>query len=281
MKSASPELQALLDDDAFLMADLYTLTLKVGGVLYYTSADIPLTWAGHTYTPITVERGNTGLVAGIEVDSMSVEFTPWPEHTLAGNPFLASVVAGVLDGAEIKVERAYLADWRLPVVGALHRFEGAVSDVELDGITAKLRVVSLLSVLNVKMPRNVYQAACANSLYDAGCGVSKAAFGAAGTIQSGATQEVLVTNLSQTAGYFDQGMITFLTGANAGQSRTVKTHASGVLTLANPLRWTPAVGDTFTVWPGCDKTMDTCANRFSNLSKFRGFPWIPVPESAY
>ena len=281
MKSASAELQALLGADTFLMADLYTVTLKVGGVLYYTSADIPLTWASHTFAPITVARGTTRIVAGIQVDAMDVAFTPGAQHTIAGNPFLASVIAGVLDGAEIKVERAYLSDWRTPVVGALHRFEGAVSEAELDGITAKLRVVSLLSGLNLKMPRNVYQAACAHSLYDGGCGVSKAAFGAAGTIQSGTTRESLVTNLAQATGYFDQGMVTFLTGANAGQSRTVKAHASGVLTLANPLRWTPAVGDAFTAWPGCDKSMTTCTNRFSNLSKFRGFPWIPVPESAY
>lgn len=281
MKASTPELDALLASNEFRLADLYTVTLKVGGVLYYTSADIPLAWDGHTFTPITISRGSTRIVAGIEVDSMNMEITPGAQHTIAGQPFLASVLAGVLDGAEIKVQRAYLAGWRQPVVGALHRFEGAVSDAELDGITAQLRVVSLLSILNTKMPRNVYQAACAHSLYDAGCGVSKAAFGATGLIQSGATKEALVTNLLQADGYFTQGMVTFVTGQNAGQSRTVKAHASGVLTLANPLRWTPAIGDQFTAWPGCDKTMATCSSRFSNLSKFRGCPWIPVPESAY
>jgi uncharacterized phage protein (TIGR02218 family) len=35
------------------------------------------------------------------------------------------------------------------------------------------------------------------------------------------------------------------------------------------------VGDTFTYAPGCDKTRETCCNKFNNILNFRGFPDIP------
>ena len=34
-------------------------------------------------------------------------------------------------------------------------------------------------------------------------------------------------------------------------------------------------GDTVTVYPGCDKKMATCRDKFSNQARFGGFPWIP------
>ena len=40
-------------------------------------------------------------------------------------------------------------------------------------------------------------------------------------------------------------------------------------------------GDAFTVAVGCDHTPATCAARFANLARFRGFPYVPPPQLAY
>lgn len=281
MKAASAALIALLDSDEFRLADAYTITPKVGAVLRYTSADIALTHGGHIYQPIVIARSRTRTVLGIEVDSLKIRISPAPDLTLNGNPFMAAVIAGALDGALVKVERLYMPAWGDTSAGALHGFEGRVADTELDGLEVRITVKSLLELLNVKMPRNVYQVGCCNSLYDAACGVSKAAFGVAGAVQSGSTREVLQTNLAHASGYFDQGMLVFGTGPNAGVTRTIKAQAGGVVTLSTPLAATPTVGDGFTAWPGCDKTLSMCQARFANQARFRGFPWIPVPETAY
>jgi hypothetical protein len=42
----------------------------------------------------------------------------------------------------------------------------------------------------------------------------------------------------------------------------------------------PNTGDTFTAYPGCDKTQNTCTSKFNNLVNFGGFPYVPVPEAA-
>lgn len=281
MKSASSGLIALMDSRQFRLADLFTFTLKSGTVLRYTNLDMPIVYGGQTFTPMVISRTRTRIVTGVEVDTMTIKIAPG--GALVGSvPFLQSVMAGALDGAVVKVERAYMGAWGDTTPGALHLFEGEVSDTELDGIEVTLRVWSMLALLNIKMPRNVFQAGCVNTLYGSACGVSKAGKAVPGTAQAGSSKEVLLTALAQAAGYFTQGIVTFNSGANAGATRTIKLHESGgTLTLAVPLTYTPAAGDSFTAYPGCDKTLDTCTSRFANQTRFRGFPWIPVPETAY
>ena len=77
---------------------------------------------------------------------------------------------------------------------------------------------------------------------------------------------------------YQQGTIAFTSGANTGADVTIKAASNGNLILAYPLPYAPATGDTFVATYGCDHTMNTCKSRFSNLSQFRGFPFVPPPQ---
>ena len=85
------------------------------------------------------------------------------------------------------------------------------------------------------------------------------------------------TSLAAVDGDFNQGKILFTSGANAGLSRAVKAYlnASGAVSFALPLPTAPAIGDSFTAYPGCDQTMARCSGRFGNLIHFRGQPFTP------
>jgi hypothetical protein len=37
-------------------------------------------------------------------------------------------------------------------------------------------------------------------------------------------------------------------------------------------------GDTYKLFPGCDKRGVTCVGRFNNVENFRGYLYIPKPE---
>jgi len=87
--------------------------------------------------------------------------------------------------------------------------------------------------------------------------------------------------LGTAVGEFNYGAIEFITGPNAGVSVTVTKHLSSTLGLAIPLKSNPTAGDTFNVYPGCDRTLVRCLSGFSNVIRFRGQPWIPKPETAY
>lgn len=282
MKTADANLPALLATDQFRMADLYTITLKSGTIMRLTAADISLIVGGFIFAPAVIKRTRTRMVLGITVDTMTITISPGDGLTVMGNPLLQAVHSGAFDGATVLVERLFMAEWgNTATAGKVHIFEGNVSLPKVDGSKAVIRVKSMTEALNIQMPRNMFLPSCGRALYDNGCGLSKAAFATSGIVVGGSTKTAISASLAPAAGYFTQGHMIFNTGPNAGVIRTIKSHATNLLNLALPLAYAPLAGDTFTVYPGCDKTLDTCINKFNNKARHRGFKWVPVPETAY
>lgn len=281
MKSASTALTNLLNGStSFLMCDLYTWTLSDGTVMRYTSADIDISWGGNSFLSggVHLKRGATREVIGVEVDTLEVKASA--DATVAGLPFTQAVRQGAFDGAWLLLERAFLSSWPV-VVGTIIRFYGRVSDVRSGRTQTSFTIKSVLELLNAPMPRNLYQSVCLHTLYDTGCAVAKAGYTVTGAVTGTPTTTTVGSALAQASGYFDQGVLTFTSGACSGLKRTVKSFASGTFTFALPLPSPPSAGDTFSVFPGCDKTLSTCQAKFSNQTRFRGFPYIPVPETTF
>ena len=80
--------------------------------------------------------------------------------------------------------------------------------------------------------------------------------------------------------YFDNGQLVFTSGLNNGLVKAVRQYLGGQMSFNSPLPFVPNVGDTFTAYPGCDKTQATCSGKFTNLTNFEGFPYVPAPETA-
>ena len=78
-----------------------------------------------------------------------------------------------------------------------------------------------------------------------------------------------------TSEYFQNGVVTWLTGANVGLSMEVKLYRIGYLELFQPMPYAVVVGDTYTAVAGCDGQFVTCKTRFNNHINFRGEPWVP------
>lgn len=76
-------------------------------------------------------------------------------------------------------------------------------------------------------------------------------------------------------GWFDDGILTFTSGPMDGFTIEVKSYVSGVLELFLPMPFQPANSDTFTIEPGCNKTIDDCHGKFNNIVNHRGEPFIP------
>jgi uncharacterized phage protein (TIGR02218 family) len=283
MKSASAGLIALLNSsNQFYIADIYTFTLNTGGVLRYASSDGSLTVGGNTFdgTSVLIERSKIRTVIGVEVDTLDLTITALPTQLIGSTALLQALRNGAMDWARVKVERCFMPTWGDTSLGTITLFTGFVADMDIGRLSATIRVNSDMSLLNVQMPRNLYQPGCQNTLYDPVCTAVKASFGVAATVGiSGSTASTFPSNLINPTGYFDLGTVTWATGANAGLSNSVKQYVAGSFTLNTPLLSVPQPGDTFTAFPGCDKTQATCTSKFNNVINFRGFPYIPVPES--
>lgn len=281
MKTASAAMISLLGgNQSLFMADLYTFTLVGGFVARYTSADSPLTVGGNTFAvgPL-ISRSKIISKAGLEVQTMDMSIFADSTMLLNGKPWLQAARSGDLDGARVLVERVFMPTWGDTSAGKLWAFSGNVSDVEVARTEARVKVKSDLEKLNLQWPRNMYQPGCLHTLYDSGCTLNKASFGTSSSVASGSSVTQINCGLAQPTGYFSLGTMTFTSGVNSGITRTVKQYTPGVLILALPLVVPPVLGDSFTAYAGCDKQQSTCSGKFSNLANFRGYPYIPVPET--
>jgi uncharacterized phage protein (TIGR02218 family) len=79
----------------------------------------------------------------------------------------------------------------------------------------------------------------------------------------------------QASDYFGEGIVTWLTGNNAGVAQKVRTFSGGVFTLVLPMVLPIQVGDTFTALRGCRKRLSDCVAR-ANAVNFQGEPHRPT-----
>jgi uncharacterized phage protein (TIGR02218 family) len=288
MKTASPELLALLATRQFYSADLYLFTLIGGGTLHYCGGDQDIVYNGITWSagkgtgPYFDRQDNKAKChwkVGVEVDTLVFDVLPG-SSTVLGEAFLPAVKQGVFDGAELTLYRAFMPTYGNVAAGVVLMFAGRVAEVDAGRSLATFSVTSHLELLNQNMPRNLYQSGCVNTLFDASCGLSQPAFSVSGVVAAGSTASLVNTALPQASGYYALGALAFTTGANAGVSRTVKAWSGSQLTFFSPFPVAPATGDSFTITAGCDKTQATCSGKFNNLARFRGFPYVPENSTA-
>lgn len=226
------------------------------------------------------ERTKCNWTVGLKVDTLEFSILPGAA-TLSGVSYLKAARQGYFDGATLQLERAYMATFGDTSVGTVLLFLGRIADLVIDRLSISVSVNSHLELLDMLMPRNLYMPGCVNTLGDASCTVNLNSYAVNGVTQTGSTVSTVLTNaLGQAAGYFDLGKVKYTSGANSGLWRSVKSWTPGTLVLASPFPNTPGAGDTFTVYPGCDRTKLGGCTKFSNTANFRGFRWVPQPETA-
>ncbi len=295
--------------------DCFTLTLAGGSQSFYTNADVPVTvypdggsgidpdagvlalgvpgslvLAAAADVSPTVFLANSirisglkyKLAIGLDADEQEITIAAKESETLLGLPFLQALADGVLDGAYLTRDRAYLSAWNSPAIGSVTLFHGRISTLTRIGRTeAQLKVKSDLVLLDADMPRNLYQPSCWYTLYGFGCGLNKSSYAVSGTVGAGSTASSILWSNGEPGAYFNQGTVTFTSGALENVSATVSYSYSGGIVLVAPLTEAPAAGDSFLAYPGCDHTTGSsgCA-KFSNLANYPAFPYVPPPTTA-
>lgn len=119
---------------------------------------------------------------------------------------------------------------------------------------------------------------CRYDFGDARCTVNKAAVTVTGTVTaSGGVQSFTDTGRTEADDWFGAGEFEWLTGANAGVQTKVKTFASDVFTLAEPMLSAIQVGDTYSAVKGCRKRFrEDCITKHANGVNFGGEPDAPT-----
>ena len=299
MKAAGPNTLAALQSGQFWKAELYDLTLQSGLTLHFTDYDLPLVYNGNTYASnVVAKRGTITQKIGFSVDTLTLSLAPQPDApvplVVGSLSIMQAARLGYFDAAALTMYKVFMQQQTggmLPTNTnneAVLWWTGIVSQADVSRQSVNFSIVSDLQKLNVQMPRNLIQTGCTHTLFDSGCTLVKATYTVSGAVTATGPNSVnsFTTNLTGKADtYFALGIITFISGANNGLSYTVGAYlsANGVVTPITPLTNAPATGDTFTIIPGDDKTLNTCKTKFAadNSSHFRGALWVPVPETLY
>lgn len=133
-----------------------------------------------------------------------------------------------------------------------------------------------------------YQRMCRHSLYGRGCKVAKSLHAVAGVPSAVAGRTVTIPEASAYPnGFFATGMIEtpdgalrFITGHQGSQITLMRPMESLSKYFANQgygLNYGAVYGGLqVKLYPGCDRSRQTCNDRFNNLSNYGGFDWIPV-----
>lgn len=283
----SADVLALIASKQFVYADCFTITLNDGvTVLRYTSAQqdvnvIPLDGVmrvSYRAADVLISGMKFKLQIGVSVDEQDVKLSCQPASLINGTPFMLALKQGVFDGATINRDRFFAADFGQPWQGGAPMFHGVVSTLDAVGRTqAQIKVKSQLVLLNMNMPRTLYGPNCAHVLYDSECTLDRNSFVSHATCLAGCTSSVL--NWAGAATVHQLGTVYIENGAGVTEIRTIKRVDPGVsLTLAYPLTFTPAPGDLFNAYEGCDRTFTRCT-AFANTDHWRAFRFVPSPET--
>jgi uncharacterized phage protein (TIGR02218 family) len=311
MRTVSAELDVFLRGTTALyaMRHLVTMTMRAkptfSGGAWSTPAPPVYRWTDHHANlevgGLTYERGGEGTTnpiprvgkgreqLGVVISSRELALECGDTATIGGVRATVLAMRKGLDGAKVRIDRVYMPADGDVSLGAMHVFEGYVGETRvINGTVVVLTVESGIAQLAAtQIPRRAYQAGCSRSLYDSGCGVSKNTWTDTGTaVAAGSTTTVIRTSLTRADGYFALGSILFQTGANAGEQRQVVSYlnANGAVTVDRPLLAVPALGDSFAIYPGCNKVLLDASMgclRFSNSARHNGFPFAPRVEVMY
>ncbi len=275
MKTVPSALATHLSGDATTTCHCWRVTRRDGVVLGFTEHDHDLAFGGTSYLAAsgfskTEAEAASGLAAGTEEVAGGFSSEAIREDDLA---------AGRYDGARVEL---FLLNWAAPDQHMLLNAR-EIGEVSRAGGAFRAELRSLAHRLDQPQGR-VYGRRCDATLGDSRCRVDLSGWRGEGTV-------LAVTDPSRLAvsgpagfpsGFFRHGLLAFANGVTADvESHETMADGTSELTLWLPLEEPVAVGASFTITAGCDRSFATCRARFSNHLNFRGFPHVPGADFAY
>lgn len=250
--------------------ELYKFTRGVFS-WFYTSGDTNISFGGNTYLAEPIDRSRILSTQDIGKTTLNVNVS-------RRNSFVIQFIeTAPTDVISLTITRIHASDPDPSVI-----FSGRVINVGFKENTAKITCQPSQSILRRPGLRRLFQTTCPHVLYGPQCKVLRASFAIAATLSvvSGniltSPSFIISIDPSFDADWLLGGIVEINT-AGLIDKRFITEHdnSSGIITLNLPLS-NAIIGSTVTVFPGCDRTPNTCNNKFSVIENYGGFPFIPV-----
>lgn len=277
---------------------LFRIVLRDGAVLRYTDLDLDVMHdVGYGVEGFTASRGikRGPITAGLDlqIDNTWVRVGN-TDLTFGGvtRPLAHWVKVRKFQNAVVHI---YLYD-EARAAAASHS-SWIIQDAQASLTEVEFSLESFVSLLDVEIPRMVYQIECNHALGDRFCGVNLALYLVTSTVVTATTTLLQYGTLTPSTppppavayadGWFDKGEIEFMSGNLVGLRETLATHVSNTVAPLAPFPEAPDVGSTIRLWPGCLKRIVDCKGKFGSnraeaptdwFKRFFGFPYMEEME---
>lgn len=229
-------------------------------------------YGGNTYTSIPEARSN--LITADASQSSSDDFSVEIPATHA----LAQAYAGFIPPREVVVtvlRYQPISNLAMAIGG------GYVTALSFKGRMASFRVPGASDAFATQINAVSASRICNHILYDSLCTLDRAAFAVAATVIAITVDHKIVT-VSTIGGHPDQwfqhGEILHTT---TQERRSISDQTGTVVKVTYREPVSVGIGDSITLYAGCDHTIGTCKTKFSNVGNFGGLPRLPISNPFY
>lgn len=282
MKNLSVGLKAAIAEGTTTLARLFEIITPSGNLYRFTDHNEDIFYNSAGPPPAIQHRwhSSTGVSVASIVSSSTNSQSSTQVRVVYTSGFIEELdcIRGEFDGASMRV---LFVDWSDLLLGHGTLFEGILGSFQ-----NSFKGYGFFELFNkfaqLRRPLGaVYSPECRADLGDARCGVNIASLSNAFSVASVTSRSFFTVTATSGAAtkYYEQGTLVFNTGANAGRAVEVLTDPGTTVTrpirLVLPLPGDIIVGDTGTLYAGCDKRILTCKEKFGNAINFQGEPSVP------
>lgn len=276
MRTVPTGLASHIAGEELTLAQCVKITRRDGQVFAFSTCNEDLEVEGVVYSAAdsvsaTAQRSTVGTgVDNLEFIGLLTAETVTEEDLLAGR----------FDGAAIEIA---VVNWADPGAGKIILLSGWLGNVQLTDGQFVAEVRSKAQKLSQKIGELTSPLCRVHRLGDSRCKAALESFRHDRTVYSAGSRREMVFDADAAAtGYYDCGLVTFTSGANEGLCREVKAHVvddgRAAVELQEEFPFEIEVGDAATLEAGCDRRLETCHGKFTNVLNFRGEPHLPGNE---
>lgn len=244
---------------------------KRGGFSWrYTSNDEDVIHSGLLYTAATIKRNRIEVTQELSKNTLKISMSRRVEFAAQ---FIREPPTDIIKLTIIKIHDGDTED--------AISWKGHLLNVSFSKNEAQFSFQPIYASLKRPGLRRVYQLSCPHVLYGKECSIVKSTMVISATISAINTNEltspefIISINATYDAEWLVGGFIEYSVN-NLLTRRFITNHdnVNGTITLNLPIS-NLTIGKTINVYPGCDHIPETCSGKFSNITSYGGFPFIP------
>lgn len=274
-KTIGNDLKTHLAGECTTIATCWRIERTDSQEFFFTDHDTDIVYDGDTYESASgMLPSQLSQNLGMAVDNLDLL-----AFLQASKVTEADILAGLYDYAAFDI---FLINYEDTSMGIMYYLKDwKLGEVTIQDNAFRVEARGKAQLLQQQII-DVYSPSCRNTYGDNHCTLTRGH--TTGTV-TGVTDKRTFADSSrgESSDLFRFGELVWTSGDNDGYSMEVKyfDFDTDTFLLFEQMPEDIQVGDTYTVYYGCDKSQSTCLTRFDNIENFRGEPYMPGPDRAY